>query len=454
MPTADPEENSVPNTRHRSQPRSLRGLPFLLLAGASVTCLSISGCATAPADLAAYRQPAEFEPTETVWLGAEPDHPESMAITAEMIDALRPHVGVKLLLPDLEAIDQTRAQLAARAVDLDKVEFFASPLATFFIRDGAVYLTDGQGHLAVVDLRWSLYGLPGWMQRLYPDDPHSEALAADFIDPEQDKMEAWFAHHSHAAIYTSPLFLENATFEVNGRGLLLITEPLALERNPGRTREELEHLLLEIPGVRKVIWLAGGLAQDPLEMSTIEGPYVGLGAGGHTDEYVRFADPGTVLLAWVDDDRAGDHPVNRINHDTMQQNYNILTRATDQDGRPLRVVRVPMPSVVERPIVLADDDDETSQWQAANFPAAEGRKPGDSVIQVAASSYMNFLIANDLVLVPSFTEDGTPAEVQDRARGLLEDAFPGRTIRFIHATPLNWNGGGPHCATLSQPRTR
>ena len=438
----------ISRTRLRLLARTLARTPVWLAQLVAPGCTGVS----TPRDLSAYRQPAEFEPTETVWLSAEPDDPEFMAATAEMIEALRPHVTVRVLLPDDETVAKTRALLTERGLDLNDLEFCVTPQAAYFIRDGAVFLVNGGGGLAVLDLKWSLYGLPGWMQRLDPDDPDSASRAADYIDPEQDKLELWFAQQSKAAVVSSTLYLENATFEVNGRGLLVISEPLALERNPGLTRDQIERSLLETPGVKKVIWLAGGLAQDPLEMSTIEGPYVGLGAGGHTDEYVRFADPSTVLLAWVDEDRVAEHPLNRINHETMQRNYDILASATDQDGHPLRVVRIPLPNVVERRIALAENTDSTTTWMVGNFPASEGRKAGDEVIQVAAASYLNLLIANDLVLVPSYVEDGTPAAVQDRVRRELEAAFPGRSIRFIHATPLNWNGGGPHCATLSQPR--
>ena len=250
------------------------------------------------------------------------------------------------------------------------------------------------------------------------------------------------------------LSLENATIEVNGKGVLLISEPLALERNLGRSRDELESALLESPGVSKVIWLGEGLAQDPQGLLKIQGRYVQVGHGGHTDEFVRFADPGTILLAWVDDERVRDHPLNRINRERMQRNYDILAASTDQDGKPFHIIRIPMPTVVERPVVLAPREDETAVWNEANFPAREGRKAGDELIQVAASSYLNLLIANDLVLVPSFTEDGTPAALQERVRRALEGAFPGVPIQFIHATPLNWSGGGPHCATLSVPRSR
>jgi agmatine deiminase len=113
-----------------------------------------------------------------------------------------------------------------------------------------------------------------------------------------------------------------------------------------------------------------------------------------------------------------------------------------------------MPAVVERKVVLAPKADMSATWNEAYFPKSEGRKAGDELIQVASASYLNLVIANDLVLVPSFIEDGTPEALQAQVRGILVGAFPGRTIQFLHATPLSWNGGGPHCATLSEPRSR
>jgi agmatine deiminase len=267
-----------------------------------------------------------------------------------------------------------------------------------------------------------------------------------------DGLEAVLAAPLKASVIPSSLFLENATFEVNGRGVLLISESLALERNPGMTREQIEVQLQAIPGVKKVIWLAEGVAEDPLGISTIEGNYVGIGAGGHTDEFVRFVDASTIFLAWEEAPGPQAHPVQRINHERMTRNYNILAHATDQDGKPFRVVKVPQPAVVQQPLKLLGKDDHATMWHNTAFPASEGRKEGDAVIQVASATYLNFLIANDVVLVPSYVQDGTDPAVEKRVAQLFQDAPPGRTIKFIRCTPLNYHGGGIHCATLSEPK--
>ncbi len=416
----------------------------------------LTACTQAPPrrDPAAFRQPAEFEPQAAVWMSADPEDPEFMRVTADLAQALHGHVQVRMMLEDATTLEATRKLLQQSGVALDAIEFSIDPLATYFLRDGTVYLVNGRGERAVLDFKWSAYGLPGWCQRLYAGDPEAVARGVAYVKSEQDALDQSFARAWNASVIPSTLFLENAAIEVNGQGVLLISESLALERNPGQSRAELESALLRIPGILKVVWLGAGLAQDPQELSTIDGAYVGIGAGGHTDEFVRFADASTILLAWVGDEQVDLHPLNRINRERMRQNYEILASATDQAGKPFRVLKVPMPAVIERKVVLAPKADMSARWNEACFPKSEGRKAGDELIQVASASYLNLVVANDLVLVPSFVEDGTPEALQAEVRGILESAFPGRTIQFIHATPLSWNGGGPHCATLSEPRSR
>ena len=78
-------------------------------------------------------------------------------------------------------------------------------------------------------------------------------------------------------------------------------------------------------------------------------------------------------------------------------------------------------------------------------------KEGDTVIQIATSSYLNHVVANDLVLLPSYVEHGTSIAQQETVRRIYALAFPGRQIRFIDTMNANWVGGGAHCATLSEP---
>ena len=191
----------------------------------------------------------------------------------------------------------------------------------------------------------------------------------------------------------------------------------------------------------------------PLHRATITGSYVGWGTGGHTDEFVRFADARTVLLAWADETEARQHPVARLNQRRMEINFDILSGSTDQNGKPLRVIKVPLPRTIERPVVLSAGADTaySAQWTAASFPLREGRREGATVQQVATSSYLNHVLANGLVLLPDYVAHGTPAQRQDQVCEIYQSVFPGCKIQLINAVNANWTGGGAHCATLSEP---
>lgn len=100
---------------------------------------------------------------------------------------------------------------------------------------------------------------------------------------------------------------------------------------------------------------------------------------------------------------------------------------------------------------MSDNPKHSAQWSADGFAPQERRRQGDEVMQVASASYANFVVANDLVLLPDYLPHGTPPALQARVRRVVGEAFPGREIRFLDAMALNWVGGGPHCATLNEP---
>lgn len=408
-----------------------------------------AGLAAPRDDDAGWRIAADFEPARAVWIGFDPGH---LAFTATLVRHLRPHVRVRLLVGDDTRIDEARSALAGQGVSPEGLEFVADPNAGYFMRDLALFASGPGGANAVVDFVWSHYGLASWCQRRHAPDARAATQCTAGIDSASaDHLARSLARRMGWPALPSDVALEGGGIENNGQGLLLVSEPYLLHRNPGRTRESLERSLLDLPGVRKVVWLAEGLAQDPPLRATVTGKYVAWGTGGHADQFVRFADPGTVLLAWPD---AGDlHPVARLTRQRMARNLRILAAATDADGRPLRLVRMPTPRVIERSVTLEDDVDPawSEAWSPAYFPESERRKSGQRLKQVAPASYLNFVVANGIVLVPDYLPHGTPTGVQARVQRLFQTAFEGRRIEFIDALSVNWYGGGPHCATLNEP---
>jgi agmatine deiminase len=194
--------------------------------------------------------------------------------------------------------------------------------------------------------------------------------------------------------------LEGGAIDVNGAGLLLTTEECLLSpvqaRNPGMGREQIEQVVADYLGTRKVLWLNNGVVGDDTH--------------GHIDEIARFVGPRTVVAA-VEDDPTDP------NHWPLQENLERLRAMTDLDGRPLEVVTLPMPS----PLTFAGE----------RVPA----------------SYANFYIANDRVLVPTYND------ANDRvALNTLAEVFPTRKVIGIYSGDLVLGQGTLHCLTMQQPK--
>jgi agmatine deiminase len=445
-------------------PRLLRGLPKLAFSRRALmqfTAFCALGTASRQRALAAnnlsalevknYRISGEFEPTRAIWLGYDHGHSE---LTVSLVKALVAHVDIKLVTIDAATNAQARALLRSRGIRLENIQFFIEPSNLFFMRDLAVFASGANGELSTVNFRWQYYGMAAWCKRRFSSQ--KEKLINCIGEPSTGHNDYGLALARQAKVpsFESNLVLEGGAIEVNGNGLILANEALVLQRNPGKNRVALEREYAQIPGIRKVIWLPEGLAEDPHLRATIVGNYVGWGTGGHTDEFVRFADAKTVMLAWPSDAQVATHPVARLNRRRMQRCFDVLSRATDTDGRALRVLKVPMPKIIERQVVLSATADRRSskEWNADFFPVAERRREGDRVMQVASASYMNFIIANGVVVVPSYVMHGTARAIEGRVLQLFQEAFPNRQIQFVDAITANWGGGGPHCATLREPR--
>jgi agmatine deiminase len=394
----------------------------------------------------AARMPGEFEPSAAMWIGFDEGH---SGFSLELVQHLATALPIFVLCKDEAACEKAQELFAVA----QNIRFFNDPLAMFFMRDAGRFFINPQGRLGMMDLAWNHYGLPGWCAARYPHQAAQRKTCSVFQGTHFGGVDKALARITKAQLQPSALVMEGGGIETNGQGVLLANQSLWRQRNPGLPLRAIEQALLRWPGITKVIWLPAGLAEDPLLRSTIMGRYVGWGTGGHTDEFVRFADANTILLAWPDDTLVATHPVARLTRERMQANFDVLQKARDHNGNPFAIYKVPMPSPIERRVVLSPNADVawSDQWTADFFHPREKRKQGDTVIQLATASYMNFIIANKLVLVPGYTSHGTPAATQDKALRIFQRVFPGRTIRTINPISLNWVGGGPHCATLNQP---
>lgn len=387
----------------------------------------------------AFEFPPEWEPHAAVWMGwsGEPDH---HPVQVEMIAALVRTVPVRLLVTSAAERAAAAEALRAAGVGLDRLTFHEHEVRNFWVRDpGPLFLSNGRS-LAIADFAWDAYGFPN--ELLAGADP--DLLRLDGIDEAM-------ADELGLPRVGSRVVAEGGGLEVSS-DVVLAYRDTALQRNPGVPLAEIEREVLRLLGKEKVVWLS----RSPLADRVFSGPkianYFGLGANGHIDEYVRFVDDATVVVARIDAEDAAADLLAAADREILLENETELRAATDAEGRPFEVVTLPVPGLQHHVVTVplpaaAKRRDPLGAWY-------RGYEPGDEVRWVPAVSYLNFFVTNGVVLVPRYHREGLPERERakdEEARATLQRLFPDREIVQIDPLPVNWSGGGMHCITQQEP---
>ncbi len=335
--------------------------------------------------------PAEWEPHAATWLTwprpdgiSFPDRyddvpPVYAAFIRELVRGEEVHINVW----DAAMGEWVRELLAGHGVPLDRVRFHPFPAYEPWCRDhGPIFLvrdTAGRRERAVVD-----WGYNAWGGKYPPFD----------LD---DAVPRHVARLRGLPLHSPGIVMEGGSLDVNGRGTLITTESCLLNpnRNPGLDRAAIEEHLREYLGVSHILWLGDGIVGDDTD--------------GHVDDLTRFVSADTVVTV-VEEDPAD------ANHAPLQENLRRLRSMADQDGRPLRVVELPCPGVVEH--------------DGERLPA----------------SYANFYIANAAVILPTYRHPN-----DRRAQEILQGLFPDRPVVGLDSTDLVWGLGSFHCISQQEP---
>jgi len=336
--------------------------------------------------------PAEWDSHRATWIAwphLASDFPGKIDTVrwafVELIRQLSQNETVEILCANKELQADCLARIKRSGVT-GKVRTHLLPYERTWLRDSAPTFVRGEK--------------PQWIQWSFNAWAKYDNFGPDkFIPDSISKISALPMSSAIRPDKKEPVILEGGAFDVDGEGSVLVTEECLLstvqERNPGLTKASYEKVFAEYLGATNTIWLKGGCAGDDTH--------------GHIDDLARFVSPKTIVCAVASKEDSEQY-------EGSQENLSILKSAKSAKGKKFEIVELPYPTPL-----FCDD---------ARLPA----------------SYMNFYIANDVVVVPTFNDE------QDRlVLGTLSELMPDRKVVGIHCVDWVLGYGSVHCSTQQEP---
>jgi agmatine deiminase len=330
---------------------------------------------TTPEPAAGIRLPAEWEQHERTLMGWPCRRElwgdtlgEAREDSATVANAIANFEPVTMIANPGADASQARAACGAG------VEVVELPLDDSWLRDcGPIYVYGADRRRRAVHFRFN-----AWGEKFSPWD-RDAAVGAVIAERLGDE------------VLRAEIVLEGGSILSDGAGTLLTTEQCLLNpnRNPERSREQIEDALRSYLGIERVLWLGHGLVEDR-------------DTDGHVDLIAAFTRPGEVLLQTV----TSENP----NYEHCEENRARLQAAG------IDVIELPF------------------------LPYAE--LAGETV----AVTYLNFYLCNGAVIVPV-----SDADTDGEALAIIAGAYPLREVVPVPGVVLAYGGGGPHCITQQVP---
>ncbi|MDH5184177.1 MAG: agmatine deiminase family protein [Gammaproteobacteria bacterium] len=334
------------------------------------------------------RYPAEWEPQSGVqlsWPHAHSDWAPYLNEVEPVFVQIALHICKyeKLLLVCRDANHQQHVMslLADADVDDERIQIHLLDSNDSWARDHGPISIERDGQPLLLDFVFN-----GWGNKF-------EAGLDNALTPALYKLGAFHG----AKLEKHDFVLEGGGLETDGEGSLLTTRHCLLspQRNPQYSQAEIEDLLKQTLGLKRILWLEHGHLQ-------------GDDTDSHIDTLVRFSDPSSLVYVACDDE-SDSH------YEDLKAMEQELRAFTTEAGQAYRLLPLPWP----KPIY--DDN-------AQRLPA----------------SYANFLIINGAVLVPTYRD-----LADQQALDVIKQAFPRHQIIGIDCLPLIYQYGSLHCVSMN-----
>ena len=338
------------------------------------------------------RMPAEWEKQKSTWIAwphNKKDWPNKFNnipyVFAEIISYISKVQIVNILIQNQQSKRKIINYLKQKKTNIKNIKMITCKTDRVWVRDsGPIFLKDKKDKILI-----SNWNFNAWSK--YKNFRNDNKVNLKIAKTNKYKI-------LDILYKKSTVTLEGGSIDVNGEGLLLTTRECLLskiqERNPGFGIKDYETIFEKILGIKRIIWLEKGISGDDTH--------------GHIDDVARFVSKNKVFLAFESNKKDK-------NYKNLKKNFDILNKTIIENKR-LKIIKIPMPNpkIIDRTRVPA--------------------------------TYLNFYIANKIVLVPVFN-DKKDKIVLD----IFKKNFKSRKIIPIDCSELIWGFGAIHCMTQQEP---
>ena len=348
--------------------------------------------------LEGYRMPAEWEVQKSVWIVwpyNKEDWPGLFTnipnIISKIVSNLSVNQKVNLIIKSHKDKIKVKKILKKFRKKPSNIKFYSIPTNRIWIRDtGPIFLiNDKTGDKIILNFKfngWSKY--KDYQKDNKINNKIVKLIKIKKIDPTikvKNKLRR--------------IVLEGGAIDVNGQGSVILTRECFLskvqERNPGIGKLKFENSLRKYFNLKNFIWLNKGIKGDDTH--------------GHIDDITRFVSPNTIMTA-VEKNKKDE------NFKILRENLKILKKSKNINGKKFKIIQIPMPKAI--------------YINKVRVPA----------------SYLNFFIANKVILLPFFND-----KYDKMVFSIFKKFFEKRKIIPINCSELIWGFGAIHCMTQQEP---
>ena len=339
-----------------------------------------------------YRMPAEWEKQKSTWIAwphNKKDWPNKFQfiphVFCEIISKISNQQKVNILIEKKTIKKKINFFLKKFLKNKNNISFRVCKTNRAWLRDSFPIFVKKANNKKVL-INW---GFNGWAK--YKNFNHDNKICS--------KIKKFIGLNSITPIIRNKrIILEGGSIDVNGKGILLTTRECLQSniqaRNPGLKQHEYEFIFRKYLGVKEVFWLNKGIAGDDTH--------------GHIDDIARFVSERKIFLAYENNKKD-------INYKPLNENYQIIKKSIKKKN--FKIIKIPMP--------------KAKYINGIRVPA----------------TYLNFYIANKIVLVPVFNDNKDKIVIK-----IFKKHFKNREIVPIDCSLLIWGFGAIHCMTQQEPK--